>query len=69
MTQRLESELGVVDEDTLPEEAPFILGHSTGIKDEALTPTKTRTVKKKTATEHVPFRKKDTLESARLQQV
>ncbi|XP_059127096.1 protein moonraker isoform X2 [Peromyscus eremicus] len=66
--QRLESEPGVVDEDTLPEEAPFILGHGTGAKDEALTPAKTRAVKKKTVTEHVPFRKKDTLESARLQQ-
>lgn len=68
MTQRLESELGVVDEDTLPE-APFTLGHGKDVKDEALTPAKTRAVRKKTAMEHMPFRKKDTLESARLQQV
>lgn len=67
VTQRLESELGVVDEDTLPE-APFTLGHGTDVKDEALTPAKTRAVRKKTAMEHMPFRKKDTLESARLQQ-
>ncbi|CAH6785991.1 protein moonraker [Phodopus roborovskii] len=68
VTQRLESELGVVDEDTLPGEAPSMLGHGPGTKDEVLTPTKTGAVRKKTATEHVPFRKKDTLESARLQQ-
>ncbi|XP_027282638.1 protein moonraker isoform X3 [Cricetulus griseus] len=68
VNQKLESELGVIEEDTLPEEAPFILGHSTGVKDEALTPAKTRAVRKKTAMEHVPFRKKDTLEPARLQQ-
>ncbi|XP_040605007.1 protein moonraker isoform X3 [Mesocricetus auratus] len=67
VTQRLESELGVVDEDTLPE-APFTLGHGKDVKDEALTPAKTRAVRKKTAMEHMPFRKKDTLESARLQQ-
>ncbi|CAO2644031.1 Protein moonraker, partial [Lemmus lemmus] len=68
VTQRLESELGVADEDTLPEEAPFILDHGSGVKDETLTPAKTRAVRKKTAVEHVPFRKKDTSESARLQQ-
>ncbi|XP_005349692.1 protein moonraker isoform X1 [Microtus ochrogaster] len=67
VTQRLENELGVVDEDTLPE-APFISDHGSGIKDETLTPEKTRAVRKKTAMEHVPFRKKDTSESARLQQ-
>ncbi|KAM7333760.1 hypothetical protein ACRRTK_007080 [Alexandromys fortis] len=67
VTQRLESELGVVDEDTLSE-APFISDHGSGIKDETLTPAKTRAVRKKTAMERVPFRKKDTSESARLQQ-
>lgn len=68
VTQRLESELGVVDEDTLPEEAPFISDHGSGVKDETLTPAKTQTVRKKTSMEHVPFRKKDTSESVRLQQ-
>nr|XP_048304604.1 protein moonraker isoform X1 [Myodes glareolus]XP_048304605.1 protein moonraker isoform X1 [Myodes glareolus]XP_048304606.1 protein moonraker isoform X1 [Myodes glareolus]XP_048304608.1 protein moonraker isoform X1 [Myodes glareolus] len=68
VTQRLESELGVVDEDTLPEEAPFISDHGSGVKDETLTPAKTQAVRKKTSMEHVPFRKKDTSESVRLQQ-
>lgn len=67
VTQRLESEHGVVNKDTLPE-APFILDHGLGIKDETLTPAKTRAVRKKTEMERVPFRKKDTSESARLQQ-
>uniref|UniRef100_A0A8C6QQM8 RIKEN cDNA 4933427D14 gene n=1 Tax=Nannospalax galili TaxID=1026970 RepID=A0A8C6QQM8_NANGA len=68
VTQRLESELGVLDADIVPEEAPFILGHNTGFKDEALAVAKPRAVKKKTVMENMPFRKKDPLESATLQQ-
>ncbi|XP_031210208.1 protein moonraker isoform X2 [Mastomys coucha] len=63
---RLESELDVLDADILPEEAPRILDHGTDFKDE--TQAKSQAVRKKTLTGHMPFRKKDTLESARPQQ-
>nr|XP_045013994.1 protein moonraker isoform X3 [Jaculus jaculus] len=69
VTRRLESELDVLGADILPEEGgSFILEHSADVKDEALALAKTRALKKKTATENVPFRKKDTLESVRPQQ-
>ncbi|XP_028643101.1 protein moonraker isoform X2 [Grammomys surdaster] len=66
--QRLESELDVLDADVLPEEAPHRLDPGTDFKDETLTPAKPQAVRKKTVTGHIPFRKKDTLESARSQQ-
>ncbi|XP_029402217.1 protein moonraker isoform X7 [Mus pahari] len=66
--QRLESELDVLDADILPEEAPCILDNGTDFKDETLTPAKPQAVRKKTLTGYMPFRKKDTLESARPQQ-
>ncbi|KAL2765613.1 protein moonraker isoform 2, partial [Daubentonia madagascariensis] len=69
VTQRLESELDLLDVDILPEEAPFTLDQSASFKDEAIAPAKTKAVKKKPMTEkNVPFRKKDTLAPARLQQ-
>ncbi|XP_051023263.1 protein moonraker [Acomys russatus] len=68
VTQRLESELDVLDAELLPEEDPCVLGHDTDFKDEALTSGKTQAVRKKTMTEHVPVRKRDALDSARLQQ-
>uniref|UniRef100_A0A8C8ZYR1 KIAA0753 n=1 Tax=Prolemur simus TaxID=1328070 RepID=A0A8C8ZYR1_PROSS len=68
VTQRLESELDLLDADILPEEAPLILDQSASFKDEAIAPAKTKAVKKKPVTENVPFRKKDTLAPARLQQ-
>nr|XP_030859065.2 protein moonraker isoform X4 [Gorilla gorilla gorilla]XP_055223278.1 protein moonraker isoform X4 [Gorilla gorilla gorilla] len=67
-TQRLQSELDVLDADILPEEGPFILDQSASFKDEVLAVAKTKAVKKKPVTENVPFRKKkDTLASARQQ--
>ncbi|XP_029402213.1 protein moonraker isoform X3 [Mus pahari] len=54
--------------DILPEEAPCILDNGTDFKDETLTPAKPQAVRKKTLTGYMPFRKKDTLESARPQQ-
>lgn len=68
VTQRLDSELNMLDTEILPEEDPSILGHGTGFKDEASLKAKTQAVRKKTVTEHVPFRKKDALDSARHQQ-
>ncbi|XP_042536511.1 protein moonraker isoform X1 [Dipodomys spectabilis] len=65
MSQRLESEF---DADIFPEEDPFILDHNANCRDEALTLAKTAAVKKKPMTEKLPFRKKDPLEPARLQQ-
>nr|XP_021528450.1 protein moonraker isoform X2 [Aotus nancymaae] len=66
-TQRLQSELDVLDADILPEEGPFILDQSANFKDEALAVAKTKAVQKKPMTEKVPFRKKDTLAPARQQ--
>ncbi|XP_052049835.1 protein moonraker isoform X2 [Apodemus sylvaticus] len=66
--QRLESELDVLDEDILPEEALRVLDHGTDFKDETLASAKPQAVRKKTVTGHMPLRKKDTLESARPQQ-
>uniref|UniRef100_A0A8D2CYU9 KIAA0753 n=1 Tax=Sciurus vulgaris TaxID=55149 RepID=A0A8D2CYU9_SCIVU len=68
VTQRLERELDVLDVDILPEEVPLILNQNASFKDEALTLAKTGAVKTKPMTEYVPFRKKDTLEPAKLQQ-
>ncbi|XP_069339530.1 protein moonraker isoform X2 [Eulemur rufifrons] len=68
VTQRLESELDLLDADILPEEAPLIPDQSASFKDEAIATAKTKAVKKKPVTENVPFRKKDTLAPARLQQ-
>ncbi|XP_059938807.1 protein moonraker [Mesoplodon densirostris] len=69
MTQRLENELDVLDADILPEEAPSIVDQNANFKEEALALAKTRAGKKKLVTENVPpFRKKDTLAPARLQQ-
>ncbi|XP_069857823.1 protein moonraker isoform X3 [Dipodomys merriami] len=68
MSQRLESELDEFDADIFPEEDPFILDHNANCRDEALTLAKTAAVKKKPMTEKLPFRKKDPLEPARLQQ-
>uniref|UniRef100_A0A8D1WQV0 Membrane-associated phosphatidylinositol transfer protein 3 n=1 Tax=Sus scrofa TaxID=9823 RepID=A0A8D1WQV0_PIG len=68
VTPRLEKELDVLDAEILPEEAPSILDPNTSFK-EALALPKARAVKKKLVTENVPpFRKKDTLAAARLQQ-
>lgn len=69
MTQRLEKEFDVLDVDILPEEVPLILDQNASFRNEALTLAKTGAVKTKSVTESVPFRKKDTLEPARLQQV
>ncbi|XP_017706014.1 PREDICTED: protein moonraker isoform X2 [Rhinopithecus bieti] len=66
-TQRLQSELDVLDADILPEEGPFILDQSASFKDEVLAVAKTKAVKRKPVTENVPFRKKDTLAPARQQ--
>nr|XP_010982237.1 protein moonraker [Camelus dromedarius]XP_010982238.1 protein moonraker [Camelus dromedarius]XP_031323748.1 protein moonraker [Camelus dromedarius] len=68
VTQRLENELDVLDADILPEEAPSIVDQNASFKGEALALAKTRAVKKKLVTENAPFRKKDTLAPARLQQ-
>ncbi|XP_036691835.1 protein moonraker isoform X1 [Balaenoptera musculus] len=69
MTQGLENELDVLDADILPEEAPSIVDQNANFKEEALALAKTRAGKKKLVTENVPpFRKKDTLAPARLQQ-
>ncbi|XP_057571775.1 protein moonraker isoform X1 [Hippopotamus amphibius kiboko] len=68
-TQRLENELDILDADILPEEAPSILDQNANFKEEALALAKTRAGKKKLVTENVPpFRKKDALAPARLQQ-
>lgn len=69
MTQRLENEFDALDADVLPEEAPSTRDQNASFKEEALALTKTNTVEKKPVTEQGPFRKKDTLASARLQQV
>ncbi|XP_008995532.3 protein moonraker isoform X2 [Callithrix jacchus] len=66
-TQRLQSELDVLDADILPEEGPFILDQSASFKDEALAVAKTKAVQRKPMTEKVPFRKKDTPAPARQQ--
>ncbi|XP_030778650.1 protein moonraker isoform X4 [Rhinopithecus roxellana] len=66
-TQRLQSELDVLDADILPEEGPFILDQSASFKDKVLAVAKTKAVKRKPVTENVPFRKKDTLAPARQQ--
>ncbi|XP_075850352.1 protein moonraker isoform X1 [Microcebus murinus] len=68
VTQNLEGELDLLDVDILPEEAPLIPDQSASFKDKAIAPAKTKAVKKKPVTENVPFRKKDTLAPARLQQ-
>ncbi|XP_007177459.1 protein moonraker isoform X2 [Balaenoptera acutorostrata] len=69
VTQGLENELDVLDADILPEEAPSIVDQNANFKEEALALAKTRAGKKKLVTENVPpFRKKDTLAPARLQQ-
>ncbi|XP_013377591.1 PREDICTED: uncharacterized protein KIAA0753 homolog isoform X2 [Chinchilla lanigera] len=68
VTPRLESELDGLDVDILLEEAPHALDQTANFRDKALALAKTRAVKKKSKTEHVPFRKKDVLEPARLQQ-
>ncbi|XP_021093705.1 protein moonraker isoform X2 [Heterocephalus glaber] len=68
VTQRLESELNGLDVDVLPEEAPLTPDQTVNSKDEALALTKTGAMKKKPKTENVPFRKKDALEPASLQQ-
>nr|KAF6415995.1 hypothetical protein HJG59_007251 [Molossus molossus] len=68
VTQRLENELDVLDADILPEEAPSILDQNASFKEEALAPAKTKAVGKKPVAENVPFRKKDALAPARLQQ-
>uniref|UniRef100_A0A8C3YVZ6 KIAA0753 n=1 Tax=Catagonus wagneri TaxID=51154 RepID=A0A8C3YVZ6_9CETA len=69
VTPRLEKELDALDAEILPEEAPSILDQNTSCKEEALALAKARAVKKKLVTENVPpFRKKDTLAPARLQQ-
>ncbi|XP_010609639.1 protein moonraker [Fukomys damarensis] len=68
VTQRLESELDALDVDVLPEEAPLIPDQTVNFKDEALVLAKTGAMKKKPKMESVPFRKKDALEPARLQQ-
>ncbi|XP_024590560.1 protein moonraker isoform X1 [Neophocaena asiaeorientalis asiaeorientalis] len=69
MTQRLENELDVLDADILSEEAPSVVDQNANFKEEALALAKTRAGKKKLVTENVPpFRKKDTLAPARLQQ-
>ncbi|XP_008579335.1 PREDICTED: uncharacterized protein KIAA0753 homolog [Galeopterus variegatus] len=68
VAQRLESELDILDTDILLEEAPFVLDQSASFKDEALALAKTRAMKKKPVTENMPFRRKDTLVPARLQQ-
>ncbi|XP_032947510.1 protein moonraker isoform X3 [Rhinolophus ferrumequinum] len=68
VTQRLENEFDALDADMLPEEAPSARDQNASFKEEALALTKTNPVEKKLVTEQVPFRKKDTLASARLQQ-
>lgn len=68
VTQRLENEFDALDADVLPEETPSTRDQNASFKEEALALTKTNTVEKKPVTEQVPFRKKDTLASARLQQ-
>ncbi|XP_059852662.1 protein moonraker isoform X2 [Delphinus delphis] len=69
VTQRLENELDVLDADILPEEAPSVVDQNANFKEEALALAKTRAGKKKLVTENVPpFRKKDTVAPARLQQ-
>ncbi|XP_033279039.2 protein moonraker isoform X4 [Orcinus orca] len=69
VTQRLENELDVLDADILLEEAPSVVDENANFKEEALAVAKTRAGKKKLVTENVPpFRKKDTVAPARLQQ-
>ncbi|EHB12632.1 hypothetical protein GW7_20755 [Heterocephalus glaber] len=68
VTQRLESKLDGLDVDALPEEAPLTPDQTVNFKDEALALAKTGAMKKKPKMENVPFRKKDALEPARLQQ-
>ncbi|KAM6175272.1 protein moonraker [Erethizon dorsatum] len=68
VTPRLESEFDGLDGGILLEEAPLALDQTANFKDEALALAKTGAMKKKSKTENVPFRKKDVLEPARLQQ-
>lgn len=68
VSQRLENEFDVLDVDMLPEEAPSVGDQNASFKEGALALPKTNTVEKKPVTEHLPFRKKGTLPSARLQQ-
>ncbi|KAM5215003.1 protein moonraker isoform 2-T2 [Hipposideros larvatus] len=68
VTERLENDFDVLDVDMLPEDAPSIGDQNASFQEEAFAQTETNTVGKKPVAEHVPFRKKDTLPSARLQQ-
>ncbi|XP_019515393.1 PREDICTED: protein moonraker isoform X5 [Hipposideros armiger] len=68
VTKRLENDFDVLDVDMLPEDAPSIGDQNASFQEEAFAQTETNTVGKKPVAEHVPFRKKDTLPSARLQQ-
>lgn len=67
--QRLESEPDVLDAHLLPEEAPRIEDNGTDFKDGTLTPAKPQAVRRKALAGSMPIRKKDTVESARPQQV
>ncbi|XP_077021726.1 protein moonraker isoform X1 [Tamandua tetradactyla] len=69
VTQRLENELEVLDVDIIPEEALSVLDQNVNFKEEASALAKTRAVKKKPASENVPFRKKEALAPARLQEL
>ncbi|XP_046532557.1 protein moonraker isoform X1 [Equus quagga] len=68
VTQRLESELDVLDADVLPEEAPSILNQNAGFREETLALGRRRAAKSKPVTEAVPGRRKEALAPARLQQ-
>ncbi|XP_054545613.1 protein moonraker isoform X2 [Talpa occidentalis] len=68
VTQKLESELDVLDVNVLPEEAPSILEQNASFKEGMLALAKTKTVKKKPVAENLPLKKKDTMAPARLQQ-
>lgn len=68
VTQRSENELGMLEANILPEEAPSILDQNTSFKEEALALAKTRAVGKKPVPGNVPLRKKDALAPTRLQQ-
>nr|XP_045054817.2 protein moonraker isoform X2 [Desmodus rotundus] len=68
VTQRLESELDVLDADIPPEEAPSTPDQNASFRDEALTLAEPKAVGKKPGTENVPLRRKDALAPARPQQ-
>ncbi|XP_004638561.2 protein moonraker [Octodon degus] len=67
VTPRLENEFDGLDVAAL-DKAPLAPNHTANFSDEASALAKTGAVKKKSKTESVPFRKKDVLVPARLQQ-